>query len=413
MHEQVRQPSSEFKFVGTRPSVPTASTRSPAAPCSAPTSTCPACCSARCCAARTRMRASGRSTPRKAEALPGVKAVVTGDGLPRAARPRRPDRREAGEPPRPGAQLHGARQGAVRGPRRRRGRRHQRRRSPRQALDADRGRLRGAAARHRRRRGDGSPTRRCCTTTCSPRASSRSRAKPSNIAKRIEFEHGRRRGGLQRGRRGRRARVTPPGRCTRATSSRTPALASASEDGQVRGLGVDARATSWCAPTAPSCSASRHRARSASRRPRSAAASAARPWSTSSRWRSRCRRSRGRPVKMVMTREEVFRATGPTSGAHVDVKIGAKKDGTHRRRRGGAEVPGRRLPGLAGRPGCMCAFACYDLDERRGRRLRRGEQPAEGRGLSRARRADRRVRGRERDRRAGAASSAWTRSSCA
>ena len=34
-----------------------------------------------------------------------------------------------------------------------------------------------------------------------------------------------------------------------------------------------------------------------------------------------------RPVKMVMTREEVFRATGPTSGAHVRVKIGAKKDG--------------------------------------------------------------------------------------
>ena len=34
-----------------------------------------------------------------------------------------------------------------------------------------------------------------------------------------------------------------------------------------------------------------------------------------------------RPVKMVMTREEVFRASGPTSGAHVRVKIGAKKDG--------------------------------------------------------------------------------------
>ena len=38
------------------------------------------------------------------------------------------------------------------------------------------------------------------------------------------------------------------------------------------------------------------------------------------------RKSR-RPVKMVMTREEVFRASGPTSGAHVRVKIGARKDG--------------------------------------------------------------------------------------
>ncbi|NQV54581.1 MAG: xanthine dehydrogenase family protein molybdopterin-binding subunit, partial [Rhodospirillales bacterium] len=35
-----------------------------------------------------------------------------------------------------------------------------------------------------------------------------------------------------------------------------------------------------------------------------------------------------RPVKMVMSRDEVFRATGPTSGAHVRIKIGAKKDGT-------------------------------------------------------------------------------------
>src|ERR1700751_5662410 len=35
----------------------------------------------------------------------------------------------------------------------------------------------------------------------------------------------------------------------------------------------------------------------------------------------------GRPVKMVMSREEVFRATGPTSGAVVEVKLGAKRDG--------------------------------------------------------------------------------------
>ena len=38
------------------------------------------------------------------------------------------------------------------------------------------------------------------------------------------------------------------------------------------------------------------------------------------------RKSR-RPVKMVMTRDEVFRATGPTSGTHTKVKIGATKDG--------------------------------------------------------------------------------------
>jgi CO/xanthine dehydrogenase Mo-binding subunit len=36
----------------------------------------------------------------------------------------------------------------------------------------------------------------------------------------------------------------------------------------------------------------------------------------------------GKPVKMTMTREEVFLATGPTSGTYVRVKLGAKKDGT-------------------------------------------------------------------------------------
>ena len=35
----------------------------------------------------------------------------------------------------------------------------------------------------------------------------------------------------------------------------------------------------------------------------------------------------GRPVKMTMTREEVFIATGPTSGVYSRVKFGAKKDG--------------------------------------------------------------------------------------
>ena len=39
-------------------------------------------------------------------------------------------------------------------------------------------------------------------------------------------------------------------------------------------------------------------------------------------------RKSGRPVKMVMSREEVFRASGPTSGSMSTVKIGAKKDGT-------------------------------------------------------------------------------------
>ena len=38
-------------------------------------------------------------------------------------------------------------------------------------------------------------------------------------------------------------------------------------------------------------------------------------------------RKANRPVKMVMTRDEVFRATGPTSGTNCKVKIGCTKDG--------------------------------------------------------------------------------------
>jgi CO/xanthine dehydrogenase Mo-binding subunit len=39
-------------------------------------------------------------------------------------------------------------------------------------------------------------------------------------------------------------------------------------------------------------------------------------------------RKAGRPVKMTMSREEVFRATGPTSGSRMRMRLGAKKDGT-------------------------------------------------------------------------------------
>lgn len=39
-------------------------------------------------------------------------------------------------------------------------------------------------------------------------------------------------------------------------------------------------------------------------------------------------RKSGRPVRLAMTREEVFRATGPAPGAIVDVRLGADADGT-------------------------------------------------------------------------------------
>jgi CO/xanthine dehydrogenase Mo-binding subunit len=69
-----------------------------------------------------------------------------------------------------------------------------------------------------------------------------------------------------------------------------------------------------------------------------------------------------RPVKMVMTREEVFRATGPTSGAKMRIKIGVTKDG--RITAGEAELKfmAGAFPGSPVAPGAMCAFAPYDLE---------------------------------------------------
>ncbi len=69
----------------------------------------------------------------------------------------------------------------------------------------------------------------------------------------------------------------------------------------------------------------------------------------------------GRPVKMQMTREEVFRASGPTSGATMDVKIGAKKDGTIVAAQHVLKYQAGAFPGSPIQPGCMCGFAMYDL----------------------------------------------------
>jgi CO/xanthine dehydrogenase Mo-binding subunit len=69
-----------------------------------------------------------------------------------------------------------------------------------------------------------------------------------------------------------------------------------------------------------------------------------------------------RPVKMVMSREEVFRASGPTSGAHVRVKIGAKKNGRLVAAEGELKYQAGAFAGSPVQPGAMCAFAPYDLE---------------------------------------------------
>ncbi|MEQ8584459.1 MAG: xanthine dehydrogenase family protein molybdopterin-binding subunit [Thalassobaculaceae bacterium] len=72
-------------------------------------------------------------------------------------------------------------------------------------------------------------------------------------------------------------------------------------------------------------------------------------------------RKSGRPVKMVMTREEVMRATGPTSGSKSTVRIGAKKDGTIVAGQGTFYLQAGCLPGSPIRGAAGCAFAPYDI----------------------------------------------------
>ena len=73
-------------------------------------------------------------------------------------------------------------------------------------------------------------------------------------------------------------------------------------------------------------------------------------------------RKSGRSVKMQMTREEVFRGSGPTSGASMDVKIGAKKDGTIVAVNQVLKFQAGAFPGSPIGPGCMCGVALYDIE---------------------------------------------------
>ena len=73
-------------------------------------------------------------------------------------------------------------------------------------------------------------------------------------------------------------------------------------------------------------------------------------------------RKSGHPVKMVMGRDEVFKATGPTSGANIWVKVGATKDGKITAAEAVLKYQAGAFQGSPVQPGCMCAFAPYDLE---------------------------------------------------
>jgi len=72
-------------------------------------------------------------------------------------------------------------------------------------------------------------------------------------------------------------------------------------------------------------------------------------------------RKANRPVKLVMSREEVFRASGPTSATSIDVRIGARKDGTITAAEATLRYTNGPFYGMWAELGAMTAYACYDL----------------------------------------------------
>lgn len=73
----------------------------------------------------------------------------------------------------------------------------------------------------------------------------------------------------------------------------------------------------------------------------------------------------GRPVKVTMTRTDVFQATGPTPGSYIRVKMGADRNGKIRAAEAYLAYEAGGYPGSPINPGCMCIFACYDIPNAR------------------------------------------------
>jgi xanthine dehydrogenase molybdenum-binding subunit len=66
-----------------------------------------------------------------------------------------------------------------------------------------------------------------------------------------------------------------------------------------------------------------------------------------------------RPVKVTMSRTEVFEATGPTSGTHIRVKLGATRDGKFVAAEAHLIYEAGAFPGSPVSPACQCMMAPY------------------------------------------------------
>ncbi len=76
-------------------------------------------------------------------------------------------------------------------------------------------------------------------------------------------------------------------------------------------------------------------------------------------------RKTGLPVKVTMSRSEVFEGTGPTSGGYMRVKIGATKDGRITAADATLAYEAGAYPGSPVNPGVQCIFGPYDIPNAR------------------------------------------------
>jgi CO/xanthine dehydrogenase Mo-binding subunit len=72
-------------------------------------------------------------------------------------------------------------------------------------------------------------------------------------------------------------------------------------------------------------------------------------------------RKAGHPVKVTMTRTEIFEATGPTSRTQIRVKLGATKDGRLVAAEAHLTYEAGAFPGSPVSPACQCMMAPYDI----------------------------------------------------
>ena len=72
-------------------------------------------------------------------------------------------------------------------------------------------------------------------------------------------------------------------------------------------------------------------------------------------------RKTGRPVKIAMTRTEVFIGTGPTSGCHMKVKVGGTRDGRFTAAQASLIYEAGAFPGSPVPSGCRTMFAPYEI----------------------------------------------------